>query len=586
MGQVKSGGSTRDFRFASKDLKPRSINFLEALKTFYKIPWGAFLWALNRLNMEMRPVLAGLASAFIFLIFFFITRYFFHKTFSPSEIVHINFDNVFYCIKSLRKDCAPEVTDYIRGLVIYMWTPLQNEVPWLWGGLLLFGYLLAQHVLDWREWHTPFADAEQNRFVPLAKRPPNNDYPCLIVGRGGSGKSTLAQVMENEYLRRKLFKPRGFQDLGSEDELVARSGASIGGDVRQYQVSWRPDMYRVGRLAEAYDMPGQITKDWEHAIADVQDCRRVAIFNVVTYGCNNYIRKFNIKSPNDGCDADLIDEGVLRKKSQCECCEEYKSITHTDDRALGQPSCSIFCVDYLRAYQDKFREKEINDFDEFARAIEKKWNSNAPKLLLVHVVNMADCWIDMSKPNWRQNADAIGKHYRTEDPAKEGSFGPSNALLRKLYRKQGREDDLVIGVLPASFEFGETTHEKDNSDKPPAIFSSTWDKDGDDFDSALEMKVAKQAILGNMTIKTLRALRKELYRQFNNWSVEEGAGIDSVSLLGYEYKNNENNSKEYKDIPNFSARFCDRAQDEMIDIEHADVFDRWRVMRKNGDVPA
>jgi hypothetical protein len=54
------------------------------------------------------------------------------------------------------------------------------------------------------------------------------------------------------------------------------------------------------------------------------------------------------------------------------------------------------------------------------------------------------------------------------------------------------------------------------------------------FDARLEFKVKKQAMLGQMTIKSLRALRKELYRPYPDfWTGRSTWGANAT--IGHSY---------------------------------------------------
>ncbi|MEM6414284.1 MAG: hypothetical protein AAF720_06455 [Pseudomonadota bacterium] len=147
-------------------------------------------------------------------------------------------------------------------------------------------FRIGQHVFDLRDWHKPWSYAHLDRFIHSFCHLGAKGFPCLIVGGGGSGKSTLAAILEKEFLRRQIFRPSGFIDEGGEQRLVTRvaGGDSIANEIRDYKVTWRPERYKVGRLADAYDLPGQIKQDWAAAIEKVSNRRRVAIINVVTGG--------------------------------------------------------------------------------------------------------------------------------------------------------------------------------------------------------------------------------------------------------------------------------------------------------------
>jgi hypothetical protein len=163
---------------------------------------------------------------------------------------------------------------------------------------------IFQHSIDYSDWHTPWAQAHLDRVSAPLGFPGPRDFPCMIVGIGGSGKSTLAQTLERTFLSRRRIKIRSGGDIGEERETVSRGaeGQGVGGRLKPYSVTWAPGRYKIGRLAEAYDLPGQITEDWSSAFIDLTNCahgraRRVVILHVVSNGFNANIQKFKPSEP-------------------------------------------------------------------------------------------------------------------------------------------------------------------------------------------------------------------------------------------------------------------------------------------------
>ncbi|MEZ5920519.1 MAG: hypothetical protein R3C60_04115 [Parvularculaceae bacterium] len=560
------------FKFGAKGLEPPPIE--PGDRSFlFQIIWAHIPWAWNRLRVDSKIIACAAFGLVLFLTIFFVS----------VAVLNQQFCALFDFINSNIEKCSTKDADIAcKCAVAPTFADIKDnflgEMNW---ALLIGGYFVAragQHILDWREWHTTWAHTHGDRANGFwRKKVGAQDYPCLILGRGGSGKSTLAEIMEHDYLRRQIFRPSGFKDEGGDENLVARTEGAVGGDVRRYNVTWRPGLYKVGRLAEAYDMPGQITTDWEEAIKEVSECRRVAIFNVVTFGFNSTLRKFEIVDTSDTgityeASKDLVRRGLLPV------CASKKTAIGANPAATVTKYCKrskkIVPREYIRAYRDDILGKELKDFEIVVDVITRSWpntkkssgsvvenkekernnkekgrsdNKTAPKLLIVHIVNMADCWLDSSLnkdlelgESWSAAARAVKDYYLG------GKFGQQHQRLREAFR----EGDVAISVLPASFQFGETKHGVDDE---LVIFDSVDElraqleaemKDIDelsekkvampvgaesiDFDTFSEKKVAMQAELGKMTVKTLRALRKELYRDYkSNWS---------ATTIGHRYK--------------------------------------------------
>ncbi|MGF1543198.1 MAG: hypothetical protein ACFB00_01600 [Parvularculaceae bacterium] len=395
-------------------------------------------------------------------------------------------------------------------------------------------FTLLQHIVDKRGWHKSWRGANFDRFSLNLSRPHGAlDFPILVFGVGGAGKTTLAGIMETEFLRRRIIKPRGLSEFDSEESLVVRNDGGLGGSVRNYEITWRPELYKVGRLAEAYDMPGQIIGDWESALSASAASRRVAIFNVLTNGYSASLRKFNaVERP-----AGEISDDDLRRLVR-------------EEKLLLQPrEDGVNAIDerYLEQYREHIFEREAASFDCVADFIVRHWGraSNRPKLVVMHVVNMAAFWwgVDGGSPDGGSlDGGPVGSRLRP------GDWNETQAVYERLFKasydklKGELGDDVFVHFAPVSLLFGDLDHEfiparaaaGPNAKKATMkLFRIDADADETDPEATKVRRAHYQRELAIRSVEALRRLRFEMFRPYRGpWGGALPEGADMKAMHG------------------------------------------------------
>ncbi len=393
----------------------------------------------------------------------------------------------------------------------------------------------VQHLVDRRSWHTPWSTAHASRAAAPLGFAKERDFPCMIIGVGGSGKSTLAGILEQTYLKRRLFRIRTGGDIGEERETISRGAgeSGIGGEILPYSVTWAPARYRVGRMADVYDLPGQLVDDWIEAFSQMaalenrRSPRRMAIVHVVSNGYNANIRKFK---PYKVEDADKA--GVdLQKDVNC------GRIPYSEEN--GRPKV---LAGYLKAYNQTYRMRDIEAIRNFASGIKHLAKKRAPSdkkpidILLLHVVGMAHHWAEF-------HVDDEAKLRLDEDSTDNARAFYSNELskahaeLRDAYWIR-----LKVDFLPASFQFGDVEVDIPTSDEKLKLFtagktegkeriigSGRCDKESRlsleearvHYEEESRLNVLRHSALAHATMKTVRAVRLALHRKPQSWFDEQ-----------------------------------------------------------------
>lgn len=519
------------FKFAVKDLRPRRFGLLGVWGAVIGPTFGHLIWLFNWVRINLRILLLFVFAAFVFTITFTAVDLLIEYGFSNLH----KFKELLLCSRtSLLDDSSifPLLGKFFSGVAHSL-----HQTPIYGIAITYFIARFVQHVFDWRGWHATWFTEHWDRFRAKLGYPGRCDFPVLILGRGGSGKSTLAKILQYGFVRRQIFRPAGFQYEGNDESVVVRDPKNdIGGPVGKYNVTWRPDLYKVGRLAAAYDMPGQIVDDWIKAIKLVNDRRRVAIIYPVTNGYNATIRKFELEQCNPKNPSEFIIDpkygkiyGIANNIS-----DNYKkySLSRAENNSV------------LTVYRQHIMRDEYNSFEKIVEAIEENWVGNIkPKLLLIHVVNMADLWTSHHKKDkWRDTSRAVLAHYDIKAVYKkfrsveglgvsEDEAKPFYLLNQRLIDHLGKKN-VSVKVLPAAFHSGKRTH--DAYDKF-AIFDSEYEFEPEEyearkesvpnFDERMRKTVEKKEILGRTSVKTIRAIRLALYRAYSeDWSDRSRVG--------------------------------------------------------------
>lgn len=548
------------FKFAVKGLRPRPFGLSDWCCAIFWPTFALVAWAWNWLHIEVRAIIPFLAGLIVFVVTSILVLLLLGgaqasenaaceclKIFSHERLRWLTSDKIHLIAPAL---CGNVVFQkFLSGVM-----QVGSEIPWLAVVAAYFFARFGQHILDWRDWQTPWAHAHMDRVRAKFGHAGAQDFPILILGRGGSGKSTLAQILEHDFLRRQIFKPSGFQDQGGDERLVVRSTAgAVGGSVRKYDITWRPDLYKVGRLAEAYDMPGQILDDWERAIKEMKNCRRVAIINVVTCGYNATIRKFKLcpreESDNRGPELDLNNGKIYYSLQKENPNDKSPNFLPTKNSDVKKQDWESYCLHHpdnaeqLTKYREHIMADERKVFSEVVGFVKDFWKKGDlyPKLLVIHVVEMADLWTKHSeKDDWRTKSLSVLAHYDIESVhneynnfehlgVSEGKAEPFFALNKELIEHLG-EKNVTIKVLPASLLSGKRTHSEEDDF---IIFDSEYEfdanhcqKQGSNFEDTMIEKVKKNAILGRSTVKTIRAIRLALYRAYSDkWRDRSTIGV-------------------------------------------------------------
>lgn len=403
--------------------------------------------------------------------------------------------------------------------------------------IVVMAYFLVrtiQHLVDRKSWHVPWSTAHWSRAGARLGFGRERDFPCIVIGVGGSGKSTLAAILEQTYLSRRLIKFSRGGDVGEERETISRGAgeSGIGGEILPYTVSWAPARYRVGRMADVYDLPGQIVDDWVDAFAqmsashDRKSPRRFAIFHVVSNGFNANIRKFK---------PDKVEKNDNKTGSDFRAYVDCGKIPYYEEQG-GNP---VVPNKYLREYNAIYRQREIDAFRQFASRIAAQSyprNKETIEVLLLHVVGMAHHWAEF------QVTEEAGVRLDMDKSIEVKDFYLNELADAHADLRQMRGVSLTVDILPASLQFGDVTVKIPASDKELKLFGATGiagkerardDAENDKkplpcceehdlpYEDESRLKVLRHSALAHATMKTVRALRLALHRKPERWFDQE-----------------------------------------------------------------
>jgi hypothetical protein len=181
--------------------------------------------------------------------------------------------------------------------------------------------------------------------------------------------------------------------------------------------------------------------------------------------------------------------------------------------------------DYLRAYKEWYRKKEIDAFNAFIydicvddRAVPRKSARRRIEILVVHIVGMARHWTEFtSAPASSAHLNIVDARQREVREFYRQQFDKAHQRLRK----HPAVERVVEAYLPAEFQFGDV--EVKYKDRQVKVFGFAKDslEENSDYEDQRKIEVMKQAALAHSTLKTVRALRLAMHRKPQNWLVRE-----------------------------------------------------------------